>query len=352
MRLSKCNKLDLSFIAIFILLLSFGCQKSAESDRDAVKFPHTLFFGTNKGEVWNTNDSRNFRSFFTVDNSFVYDIVSTKDAMYYANGLVYAFEGPDDGNLVLPKGLTPGYYYPYYNNLLFCEEEGRLYVPLVSGNSLMASTDDKGKTWNTYDVIDSFYNLSSPTSLPEKAVTIQEIIGKGIYIWTEDLELFFKPYNRDSITRVEIGNEDFDDDEFIMMASTSDKLIFFETQTLLSPVQIQIVDPNTLNVIRSIDPPIVEGINTIVPRDDNFVYIGTTSGLFGLNLNTLVYTPIVNDLPEGVSVHDISRQRTTYRSDNTEYLTYLATDRGLFVSRDQDQTFTKIYDGVITSLSH
>ncbi len=351
MRKLTRNQVLCYFMVLMVMAGSAGCDKSAESDRDAVTFPHTLFFGTDKGEVWNTNDGVNYRSFFTVDNSTVFDIISTLDAMYYQNGNVYTFKGPDDGNIGLPKGKYKGEAYPNLNNMLYCETEKRLYVPLAA-DSTLASTDDFGKTWTYYNKRDSFTNLLPTEPTPNAAVSVKEIPGQGIFAWTEDFELIFKNYNSNRLSKVNLSNADFTGGLFIDIASTSDKLIFFERYNALNAVKIQFVDPKTNNVIRSIDPPLVDVIYTIVPRDDNYLYLATSGGLYGLDINTLIFTPLGSSIPEGTEVYDVSTQSNTYRSGNVESYTYVATSEGLYLSRDYAKTFAKVYDGIIVSLSN
>ncbi len=333
---------------ILLVLFVSSCRKESLSNKDAVKFPHSVFLGTDKGEIWNTNDGVNFRSYFTVDNTQVYDVIKVGEKMFYANSYIYRFDNEDNGNLVYPKASNYGEYNPYLNNLHYCATEDRVYVPLFFGSSPITYSDDHGVTWNGTSSADSF---STKPNVPDAALNIKEINGRGLYMLTDDQKVFRKDYFRDYWTLQPISGIGLQFGGLNQMASTGDKLVFWNVEGLLLNQKIQIVNPSTHAVVKEINPPIATYLFTIVARDENYVYLCTSSGLIGLDLTTLIYKNFTSDIPDA-NIYDVSIQKTTYRSDNVRNYMYVATSEGLYLSENEGESFHKIFEGAVYSLSH
>ncbi len=339
-------RLLIGMATIVVVICNSGCKKESISNKDAVTFPHALFFGTDKGEVWNTNDGVNYRSYFTVDNTIVYDIIKAKEFMFYSNEYVYKFEDPDNGNLVYPG--TGGQYYSFFNNMHYSAEEERIYIPISGNTSPVAYSDDYGENWNYYSSQDSF---SDGSNHADYGYNIKEIDSVGIYFIGSDEKVYSKPFGREFWTRRNITNLQLNTAGLNQMTSTGDKLVFWNVFTDFVTQDIQVVDPASHAVIKSIAPPSVGIILTIVPRDENYLYLCTSDGLIGLNLTTSIYEIYSGDI-DGLTIYDVSIQQTTYRSGNVHTFIYAATSEGLYLSEDDGVSFTKVYDGFITSLSH
>jgi len=78
--------------------------------------------------------------------------------------------------------------------------------------------------------------------------------------------------------------------------------------------------------------------------------IGSQAGLYMLNQNTNVFQPSNNGLGTNVIVKGIAFKENLYKNAQHEKFIFLATNKGLYMSKDMGQNWTLTYQGNFTAI--
>ncbi len=340
---------------LLFILIGYGCTPhESGSNLDAVISPYRLFFGTENGEVINTNNGSDFRIYRVGAGVSINNILTINDYLFFNTGLISRqMEGENTANVVY-NNLGDPVYYPFAGgNMIYAEDEGVLYAA-SDGNSPLIYSNDMGDTWMKYDDA----SFVSGNIDPDNAASVLHVEGGGTFFSDGEVSPNRKQkvYAKNNGTQVgwdEVNPPDFEDGVIYRFAlSTNNKILAYDVMGVEDLIFYSIGNNNKLTNIRTKEIPADAGkILRAKFYYIDYVFLCAENGLYKLDLRSNLFTKLKFPEVGQLTAVDITFKKTIYRSGNEKESMFVATDKGLFESIDMGESFTKIYDGVITQLN-
>jgi hypothetical protein len=346
------NKMFLALACVSTLILG-SCDKYNTIDNSAtIKTPYSLLTGGTSGELFKSNNDKEFSQLFWSDGSFTHDIlvadtniIHVRNRIYVANGKSFPYSPVLKSNSTLVNdyvslGLND-LGYKRVNTVLYDDARKHVYVCTKTGIELGLNN---GATFSA-DPAKGALNI---------ATSIVKLDNGNIYAYDNTVPGSGKFYERTPNSTLNVVNAftaktgpSNTGNPIWTLASNVNNLYAFCKFGYSKPKYSTDNGTTWLSTTGFADSTLLFMAKTC--KFNGVLYAANEKGglykLVGTN-----FVQINGGLPPGIRIYDIVGKRNVYRTDATKDYYYLATDLGLYKSEDNANNWVKVRDVSCSSL--
>lgn len=333
--------------ASFLSLVAFeGCKKESSIGIDndkVVKTPYSLYVGNSNGWLLNSNDGERYSSIFPPDG-YAPSVILTS-----ANNLLVLKD-----NLHMSsnngKNFNPVYTsvrkFPWQNMAYNSMQQNRVYISSVVGKGIAISKDN-GKTWaedtNWDPSPPPVFEVSSFSGLPNGTV----------YAFSNLNNVMFKKESPDGNWKPVTMEGLFPVDGTAFFLSSNSTTLFLTDYNGIGGVWYSQDQGLHWKQMNQGALPLNHHWNCAVsPNGDNSFLVGTDSmGVYRVVNGGFVSATV--GLEKNIVVSGMTLKQNTYKNDAVRNYVFIATNKGIYRSEDNGQTWDKMtsgeFDGVYTA---
>jgi hypothetical protein len=331
--------------ASFLSLLALpGCKKESTVGIDndqVVKTPYSLYVANSAGWLLNSNDGQTYSSIFPPDGYAPSLILTSGSNLLFLKDNLHL--STNNG-----KNFNPVYTltnkFPWQSMAYDAKYQGVVYIASKSGNGIAISKDN-GAHWaddvNWAPNNPPVFEISSFAGLPSGAV----------FAYSNINNLMFKKDNA-SANWTPVTNEGFfpvDGAEFYLSSNSS--TLFLTDHNGIGGVWYSVDQgfhwlPYDLGQL----PGNHHWNCAVSPQEGSSLLVGTDSlGVYRADQNNKFVSATVG-LEKNTTVYSMTLKQNTYKNDAVRNFVFIASNKGVYRSEDNGQTWDKMttgeFDGV------
>jgi hypothetical protein len=359
----------------------FGCHKTDGVDNNQVlQTPYALFFADTAGALYKTNDGTNYKFLFPADGKPTRaicvsgpNVLWVKDNLYYSQDNGKNFNHSYDSVNKLPMGICSG--------ILPMNQSMIISVTGLSETLVLVSSGDPSLQ-TSYGLLDAVYSRSvngrpglwfalridtngqaNPTGPIDATSFTQQANGvlvsydgrhnRVFYSTANEGFGFFKESTGNDAGLGGRGNPNIQSgnglpDSAYCIGHINNRLIALINQCTYHGAWYS--DDTGRNWTSYPGLPQNQLLCVASPFE-KVCLVGTKgAGLYTLNLNTGAFQPNSNGLASDLIVRSIASHQNVYKNGNTEQFIFLATNKGIYTSKDGGINWTKTIPGNYTAV--